>query len=40
MNCERCNAACELVQGTVPWDVEHWICPNCDSTYCVEGGEI
>lgn len=35
--CENCELGeLQYVEEDPPWSTEHFICPICDSTYCVE----
>jgi hypothetical protein len=34
--CERCKGKLELCLSDYPWNEEHWICVECDSTYSKE----
>ncbi len=40
MLCERCSTQCELCPSDWPYSEVHWICPKCDSTYCIEDYSI
>jgi len=32
--CKNCDCSeVELIRGNPPYDVDHWMCPLCDSTY-------
>ena len=35
MICTECNSECEFCQAHEPWWADHWICPACDSTFCI-----
>lgn len=35
--CERCQTVLEMCYaGDNHWTDDYWICPKCDSTYCIE----
>jgi hypothetical protein len=34
--CERCKHECILCPAVWPLNEEFWICPSCESTYCIE----
>ncbi len=39
MICEKCGCNCEISLANInyyPWNEDHWICPECDSTYMLE----
>lgn len=36
MNCDKCDVSLERIPENFPWNLEHWICPACDSTYNLE----
>jgi len=36
MKCEKCNIECEIYPGSEPWSDKHWVCPKCDSAYCID----
>ena len=34
--CDKCGSKLEICPANEPWNDEHWICPECDSTYVKE----
>ena len=36
MNCEKCDVHLERMPENFPWSYEHWISPQCYSTYDLE----
>lgn len=34
--CEKCGEELDLCPADWPWYEDYWICPGCESTYCVD----
>jgi len=34
--CRQCHVDLELVIAMEPYSPQHWQCPECDGTYCIE----
>lgn len=39
MICEKCGCNCDFYPARIddyPWDIDYWICPECNSTYEIQ----